>query len=246
MLEQEHLEHDDHAPRRPTPAPSARDHGAEHRDRPDQRAGRCGQTRHRRVVIAALDAEDDAHQERRGAQGEQVDGEAGHDRVAPQVDDHDAEHERHQHRGQTAASTPTSGSPVQAVPTTAAKAPMSIRPSSAMLKMPARSVSSPPRAASRMGDTSRAVDARSATSMTVPRPVISRPQPTADPAPEGDPDRDHQDDGGLDDVHDLDRDLRAALHARGARLRPARKTPDDEGPDGVAAASRAAVNPVHA
>ena len=90
-----------------------------------------GQAGHRRVVVAALDAEDRAHQERRRAEREQVDGEAGDDRVAPQVDDH--ERRRRATRASprpAAATTPSAGWSVQAVPTTAANAPKSISPSS--------------------------------------------------------------------------------------------------------------------
>ena len=79
----------------------------------------------------------------------------------------------------TAASTPTTGEPVQATATTAQKEPISIRPSRAMLKMPARSVSSPPRAASRMGETMRTVDASSATSRTAASSFMPAARPGA-------------------------------------------------------------------
>ncbi len=55
------------------------------------------QAGHRRVVEATLDAEDGAHQERRRAERQKVDGEPRHDGVAPQVDDHEAEDGGHDH-----------------------------------------------------------------------------------------------------------------------------------------------------
>jgi hypothetical protein len=67
--------------------------------------------------------------------------------------------------------------PVHHVPATAKNAAMSISPSSPTLKIPTRSLRRPPSAARRIGETSRIVEARSATSKTASSPSISVSRP---------------------------------------------------------------------